>query len=68
MDGKVDEDEDEASDLEVDVLDAGAGRARVLRQASSMGTVKANRVLTAPGAPEKRHIGEHGTVSLSTER
>ncbi|THH28054.1 hypothetical protein EUX98_g6131 [Antrodiella citrinella] len=43
--------------IEVISIDAGTGRASALRQAdASLGTVVENRLLTAPGAPEKRHI------------
>nr|BAL05159.1 cytochrome P450 [Phanerodontia chrysosporium] len=46
-----------AGGLELVVTDAGPGRADALRQPdTTMGTVVENRVLTAPGAPVKRHI------------
>ncbi|KAI0690214.1 cytochrome P450 [Cytidiella melzeri] len=43
--------------VEVKTLDAGTGRAVILRQPdAALGTCVENRVLTAPGAPVKRHI------------
>ena len=45
--------------IEINAVDEGTSRAAVLRQSdAALGTVVENRVLTAPGAPEKRHIGE----------
>lgn len=52
--------EDANIGLGIDVtVDAGTGRASVLRQAdAALGTVVKNHLLTAPGAPAKRHIGQ----------
>lgn len=45
--------------LEVHDVDEGTARATDLRQLdAALGVVVDNRLLTAPGAPEKRHIGE----------
>ncbi|EMD34573.1 hypothetical protein CERSUDRAFT_158100 [Gelatoporia subvermispora B] len=45
------------SGLSVEIVDSGTTRAEVLRQAdATIGTVVENRILTAPGAPVKRHI------------
>jgi cytochrome P450/NADPH-cytochrome P450 reductase len=39
------------------LVDAGTSRAAALRQTDvALGTVTDNRILTAPGAPAKRHI------------
>lgn len=47
-----------ASGIEIKTLDMGTTRASVLRQPdAALGTCVVNRVLTAPGAPEKRHLG-----------
>ena len=44
--------------LEMKVVSEGTTRASDLRQQdAALGTVVENKVLTAPGAPEKRHIG-----------
>ncbi|KIP12117.1 hypothetical protein PHLGIDRAFT_98480 [Phlebiopsis gigantea 11061_1 CR5-6] len=43
--------------ITVDIIHEGTSRASDLRQLdAALGTVVENRVLTAPGAPEKRHI------------
>ncbi|KAH8103122.1 cytochrome P450 [Cristinia sonorae] len=43
--------------VEVSAIDAGTGRASVLRQSDAgLGTVIENRLLTTPGVPSKRHI------------
>ncbi|TCD71958.1 hypothetical protein EIP91_000090 [Steccherinum ochraceum] len=43
--------------IEVTSIDAGTGRASALRQTdAALGTVVETRLLTAPGAPAKRHI------------
>ncbi|EJD04651.1 cytochrome P450 oxidoreductase OrdA-like protein [Fomitiporia mediterranea MF3/22] len=43
--------------LDVELASAGTGRAKVLRQMDAeIGEVLENRLLTKPGAPEKRHI------------
>ncbi|OBZ65058.1 hypothetical protein A0H81_14948 [Grifola frondosa] len=43
--------------VDVQTVSSGTARAEVLRQAgTALGTVVENRVLTAPGAPVKRHI------------
>ncbi|EKM50262.1 uncharacterized protein PHACADRAFT_213993 [Phanerochaete carnosa HHB-10118-sp] len=45
------------SEIQIQTMDAGTSRASVLRQPdAALGTVLENRVLTAPGAPVKRHI------------
>ncbi|EMD34553.1 hypothetical protein CERSUDRAFT_75518 [Gelatoporia subvermispora B] len=45
------------SGLSVEIVDSGTTRAKILRQAdATIGTVVENRILTAPGAPVKRHI------------
>ena len=44
----------------VKTLSAGTERAEILRQKdTALGTVAENKVLTAPGAPPKRHLGGH---------
>jgi cytochrome P450/NADPH-cytochrome P450 reductase len=44
---------------EVKIVDPGTERAATLRQAdAALGRVVENRLLTKPGAPMKRHIGE----------
>ena len=44
--------------ITVETVDEGTSRASNLRQLdAALGTVVENRVLTAPGAPEKRHLG-----------
>ncbi|KAI0075367.1 bifunctional P-450/NADPH-P450 reductase [Panus rudis PR-1116 ss-1] len=46
-----------AAGLKITTVDTGSSRATLLRQSdTAFGTVIENRVLTAPGAPEKRHI------------
>jgi cytochrome P450/NADPH-cytochrome P450 reductase len=41
-----------------EIISKGSGRAETLRQVDiALGTVLENRVLTAPGAPVKRHLG-----------
>lgn len=46
------------SGLKVEIVESGASRAQLLRQPdTAFGTVIQNTVLTAPGAPVKRHIG-----------
>ena len=53
--------EDTGLGIEVTAIDAGTSRASALRQAdAALGTVVENRLLTAPGAPPKRHIGQCG--------
>jgi hypothetical protein len=43
----------------VETIDPGQERAAILRQpTAALGKVVENRVLTKPGAPAKRHIGE----------
>ena len=57
----------EASSLGIQIknVDDGTSRAADLRQSdAALGTVIENRVLTAPGAPEKRHIGELASQSI----
>ena len=45
--------------LQIKKVSGGAERAEILRQKdTALGTVVENRVLTAPGAPPKRHIGK----------
>lgn len=45
--------------LSVKIVDAGTARSKLLRQPdAAMGKVLENRLLTKPGAPEKRHISE----------
>ncbi|GJE90389.1 bifunctional P-450/NADPH-P450 reductase [Phanerochaete sordida] len=45
------------SGIKIETGDVGTGRASILRQPdAALGTVVENRVLTAPGAPVKRHI------------
>lgn len=47
-----------SSGIVVQNVDEGTSRAVDLRQGdAALGTVIENRILTAPGAPEKRHIG-----------
>ena len=47
------------TDLQVENVDEGTSRAVDLRQLdAALGVVIENRVLTAPGVPEKRHIGK----------
>ncbi|KAI0754469.1 fatty acid hydroxylase [Daedaleopsis nitida] len=47
----------DANALEVKTISSGTSRADILRQPdTALGTVVENRVLTAPGAPPKRHI------------
>ncbi|KLO19588.1 cytochrome P450 oxidoreductase OrdA-like protein [Schizopora paradoxa] len=42
----------------IEVVDAGIGRAKLLRQSDAgMGKVVDNKLLTKPGSPAKRHIG-----------
>lgn len=49
----------DTSSLTLKTVDAGTHRAAVLRQSdAALGTVVENRLLTAPGVPQKRHIGE----------
>lgn len=44
--------------FEIKTVSAGTERGEILRQKdTALGTVVENRVLTAPGAPVKRHIG-----------
>ena len=44
--------------LEIKTVSSGTSRAAVLRQPdATLGTIVDNKVLTAPGAPVKRHIG-----------
>ena len=51
-----------AAGIEIKNVDEGTSRAVDLRQIdAALGTVIENRVLTAPGAPEKRHIGPCST-------
>lgn len=53
------------SGLKVKIVASGASRAQLLRQPdTAFGTVVSNTVLTAPGVPEKRHIGQF----VSTQR
>lgn len=48
------------SKISVDFVGAPTDRAATLRQPDSkLGTVVENRVLTADGAPAKRHIGTY---------
>ena len=48
-----------ASTFEISIIDAGTGRAKLLRQQdAAMGEVIENMRLTKEGIPEKRHIGE----------
>lgn len=45
--------------LSVEIVDAGTTRSKLLRQPdAAMGKVVENRLLTKPGSPEKRHVGE----------
>lgn len=45
--------------LSIKIVDAGTTRSKLLRQPdAAMGKVLENRLLTKPGAPEKRHISE----------
>lgn len=45
--------------FEVKTVSAGTERAEILRQKdTALGTVAENKILTAPGAPVKRHIGK----------
>lgn len=47
------------SSFSVQIVDKGTARANVLRQTdAALGEVIENRLLTKPGAPMKRHIGE----------
>jgi cytochrome P450/NADPH-cytochrome P450 reductase len=42
----------------MELIDVGTARATALRQSdAALGLVTENRILTAPGAPEKRHLG-----------
>ncbi|KAI5116970.1 hypothetical protein M0805_002171 [Coniferiporia weirii] len=46
-----------AGNFEVEIVDAGIGRAKLLRQPdAAMGGVIENRLLSKPGTPAKRHI------------
>ena len=48
---------DDANALQVDIVDVGTTRARLLRQPDAgIGRVVMNRKLTKEGAPVKRHI------------
>ncbi|KAH9948045.1 bifunctional P-450/NADPH-P450 reductase [Amylocystis lapponica] len=50
-------DEGATDGIEVKMVSDGTARAEVLRQPdAALGTVVENRILTAPNAPEKRHI------------
>jgi cytochrome P450 / NADPH-cytochrome P450 reductase len=47
--------------IKIETIGEVTSRAVELRQRdAAIGTVVENRVLTAPGAPEKRHIGAYG--------
>ena len=49
----------------IEVVDAGIGRAKLLRQSDAgMGKVVDNKLLTKPGVPAKRHIGMFFPYSL----
>ncbi len=55
--------ESPASGIEVKNVDEGTSRAIGLRQNDAgLGRVIENRVLTAAGAPEKRHIGKRALL------
>ena len=50
--------------IEIKNVDEGTSRAADLRQTdAALGTVINNYVLTAPGAPEKRHLGTSAGIS-----
>ena len=45
--------------FQIKTVSTGTERGEILRQKdTALGTVVENRVLTAPGAPVKRHIGQ----------
>ena len=51
--------------MQLEVADAGVSRAGALKQGDArLATVVENRILTAPGAPVKRHIGAFGLISF----
>ena len=57
--------ESASAGIEIKTLDIGTTRATVLRQPdAALGTCVGNRVLTAPGAPEKRHLGEYAPCDI----
>jgi hypothetical protein len=48
----------EEKGLRMELIDVGTARATALRQSdAALGLVTENRILTALGAPEKRHLG-----------
>lgn len=54
-----------ADAFEVNIIEAGTGRAKMLRQQdAAIGTVVENRRLTREGVPEKRHIGKSAHASV----
>ena len=51
--------------MKVEIVGEETSRAADLRQPdAALGTVVENRVLTAPGAPEKRHIGRAASYGI----
>lgn len=55
--------------LEVKIVDPGTERAATLRQTdASLGRVIENRLLTKPGGPMKRHIGQCKQQIYFTEK
>ena len=54
--------------FEVKTVDPGQERAAILRQPTAvLGKVVENRVLTKPGVPVKRHIGEAALKTCKDE-
>ena len=56
--GVAAKEEESALSLDVKTVSSGTARAELLRQRDlAYGKVIENKILSAPGAPEKRHIG-----------